>query len=67
MISAHQDEDYEGTHSFTVDIEIPSGPAMSDPGNTTVKITENDGKCSKVSIYHWYNIMRLIVKEACLN
>ena len=44
MINATQDEDYEGTHSFTLDIGMPSGPASVNNSNCAeVQITENDG------------------------
>ena len=44
MINTTQDEDYEGTHSFTLDIGTPSGPAVNDSGSAEVQITEDDGK-----------------------
>ena len=43
-INTTQDEDYEGTHSFTLDIGTLSGPASVNNSNCTeVQITENDG------------------------
>ena len=49
MVMAIQDPDYEATHTFMVNINSVSAPAMPTGGVASVDITENDGKC----VYVW--------------
>ena len=43
-VEANDDEDYEGFHNFTVNMETPIGPAVVDNGECKVVITDNEGK-----------------------
>ena len=49
MVLAIQDLDYEATHTFMVNINSVSAPAVAVGGVASVDITENDGKC----VYVW--------------